>query len=455
MKLYQVPPPQEAEPLSALQATRRRLSLWLASLSALACMLVWWHDGRNGLNSPWAEVAVPAISAVLWLACLLIWLRPRWHDQAAALCTASVAVYFIGSLISATRTGGPEGLYEMASNAQIMPLLYLAAFVTMTRGAAKLSWLTFGAAALAYGWLYGLDDAPGEDPIGHAWFMLLVTHPIFILALSYVHVLHTRLKRAEVEAHTSRERFLAMLSHEIRTPLQAMIGSIDLLDLRVHGGSERRAVDRLRHIANQLTAHLRDLTEYTRMDNPAWRLQPEKIDLAALVEDICDEHLPRLHAKGLNLQVDVADAPELREVELDPQRVRQVLDNLLGNALKYTPQGQVTVTLGLRAPQAPAAGSQQLELAVQDTGVGIAADAMARIFEPYVRLDDRRLPRTEGSGLGLAVVRRLVDRLGGQVALQSQPDRGSRFVVWLPLRPASKPASSANHDEGRTPSAPQ
>ena len=102
-------------------------SLWLASLSALACMLVWWHDGRNGLNSAWATAAVPAISVVLGLACLLIWLRPRWHDRAAALCTASVAVYFIGSLISATRTGGPEGLYEMASNAQIMPLLYLAA----------------------------------------------------------------------------------------------------------------------------------------------------------------------------------------------------------------------------------------------------------------------------------------------------------------------------------------
>lgn len=429
MNLYQVPPPEEAEPFSALQATRRRLTLWLAALSSVACMLVWWYDGSNGLNSPWAAVAVPIIAAGIALGGLLIWLKPNWHNQAAALCNASVSTYFIGSLISTTEAGGQDGLYEVASNAQFMPLLYLTAFVTMTRGAARLSWLTYAATVLSYLWLYGFDGAQGGDPVGHFWFMLLITHPIFILALSYVSVLQTRLKSAEVEVHTSRERFLAMLSHELRTPLQGMLGSIDLLDLRVHGGGERRAVDRLRQIANQLTAHLRDLTEYTRMDNPAWRLQPEWIDLAGLVEDICDEHLPRLRAKGLNLQVEVSDAPELREAELDPQRVRQVLDNLLNNALKYTPSGHVKVTLGVRPGPAPAS---QLQLEVIDTGVGIAAEAMPRIFEPYVRLEDRKLPRTEGSGLGLAVVRRLVDRLGGQMAVESIPDKGSRFVVWLP-----------------------
>ncbi len=447
MNLYQVPPPEEAEPLSALQATRRRLTLWLAALSAIACMLVWWYDGAHGLNSSWATVAVPIIAAGLVLGGLVIWLRPQWHNQAAALCNASVATYFIGSLISTTEAGGPDGLYEVASNAQFMPLLYLTAFVTMTRGAARLSWLTYVATALSYLWLYGADGAPGGDPIGHFWFMLLITHPIFILALSYVSVLHTRLKSAEVEVHTSRERFLAMLSHEIRTPLQGMLGSIDLLDLRVHGGGERRAVDRLRQIANQLTAHLRDLTEYARMDNPAWRLQPEWIDLASLVEDICDEHLPRVRAKGLNLVIEIEDTPHLREIEIDPQRVRQVLDNLLNNALKYTPHGQITVRLTQQALKPNAAGTPQpplLQLEVIDTGVGIATEAMPRIFEPYVRLEDRKLPRTEGSGLGLAVVRRLVDRLGGRMSVESAPDRGSRFVVCLPAHPTAAHSAPDN-----------
>lgn len=457
MSLYQVPPPEEAEPFSALQATRQRLTLWLSALSSLACMAVWWYDGTHGLNSPWASVSVPIVAAVLMLAGLVIWLRPRWHDHAMAVCNLCATTYFMGSLITTTEAGGPDGLYEVASNAQFMPLLYLAAFVTMTKGAARLSWLTYAATALSYLWLYGTDGAPGGDHIGHFWFMLLITHPIFILALSYVSVLHTRLKSAEVEVHTSRERFLAMLSHEIRTPLQGMLGSIDLLDLRVHGGGERRAVDRLRQIANQLTAHLRDLTEYTRMDNPAWRLQPEWIDLASLVEDICDEHLPRIRAKGLNLLVEVDDAPGLREVEIDPHRVRQVLDNLLNNALKYTPHGQITVKLTQRAGSPDATGAPQaprLQLEVIDTGVGIATEAMPRIFEPYVRLEDRKLPRTEGSGLGLAVVRRLVDRLGGQMAVESAPDRGSRFVVCLPAHPTA-PQSTSDHQERPAQTAPQ
>ena len=438
MSLYHVPPLPETEPTSALEATRRRLTLWLSTLSSIACMLVWGYDGAHGLNSPWAATAVPIIAAGLLLGGCVIWLRPAWHNPAAALCNLSVATYFIGSLITTTEAGGQDGLYEVASNAQFMPLLYLAAFVTMTRGAARLSWLSYTATAASYLWLYGIEGAPGGDHIGHFWFMLLVTHPIFILALSYVSVLHTRLQSAEVEVHASRERFLAMLSHEIRTPLQGMLGSIDLLDLRVHGGGERRAVDRLRQIANQLTAHLRDLTEYTRMDNPAWRLQPEWIDLVSLVEDICDEHLPRIRAKGLQLQVDVSDAAALREVEIDPQRVRQVLDNLLNNALKYTAHGQITVRLSPPAEAAPPLAAPQvglMQLEVIDSGVGIASDAMPRIFEPYVRLEDRKLPRTEGSGLGLAVVRRLVDRLGGQMAVESLPDQGSRFVVWLPMHP--------------------
>jgi signal transduction histidine kinase len=428
MSPYEVPPPKEAQSLSALQTTRRRITLWLAGLCSVASMVVWWHDGSHGLNSPWAEVAVPIVAAGLALGGLVIWLRPRSHDLAAALCNASMSTYFIGSLITTTHAGGQDGLYEVASNAQFMPLLYLAAFVTMTRGAARLCWLTYAATAVSYLWLYGAQGAPGGDHIGHLWFMLLITHPIFILALSYVNVLHRQLSQAEREVHTSRERFLAMLSHEIRTPLQGMLGSIDLLDLRVHGGGERRAVDRLRQIANQLTAHLRDLTEYTRMDNPAWRLQPEWIDLVDLLGDICDEHLPRIRAKGLQLHTELSDLPELREVELDSHRIRQVLDNLLNNALKYTQQGHIAVRL-LPCPDHP----DRLRLEVQDTGIGIAAEAMPRIFEPYVRLEDRKLPRTEGSGLGLAVVRRLVDRLGGHMAVESAPDQGSRFIVWLPM----------------------
>nr|WP_315197093.1 HAMP domain-containing sensor histidine kinase [uncultured Aquabacterium sp.] len=428
MSRYVVPPPERIESSASLNETRLNLTRWLATMSSVACILVWWNDERHGMNSAWASVAVPAVAACLALAAALAWARPRWHNLASGVATVAAAVYFIGSLVSTSSRSGANGLYEVASNAQFMPLLYLAAFVTMTRGAARLSWATYGGVVVSYLSLYGAQAPQDADPIAHFWFTLLITHPLFILALSYVSVLHSKLSQAELEANAGRERFLAMLSHEIRTPLQGMLGSIDLLDIKVQGATERRAIGRLRQISSQLAAHLKDLTEYTRMDNPAWRLQTEAVDMVALIDDIAQEHRPRVRAKGLQLHIDVEDAPMLHDVETDPNRVRQVLDNLVHNALKYTAQGDISVNLRTSPDR-----TGHLELRVSDTGIGIEAEAMPQIFEPYVRLEDRKLPRTEGTGLGLAVVRRLVDRLGGDMAVESTPERGSTFRVWLPL----------------------
>jgi len=428
MSRYVVPPPERIESSASLNETRLNLTRWLATMSSVACILVWWNDERHGMNSAWASVAVPAVAACLALAAALAWARPRWHNLASGVATVAAAVYFIGSLVSTSSRSGANGLYEVASNAQFMPLLYLAAFVTMTRGAARLSWATYGGIVVSYLSLYGAQAPQEADPIAHFWFTLLITHPLFILALSYVSVLHSKLSQAELEANAGRERFLAMLSHEIRTPLQGMLGSIDLLDIKVQGATERRAIGRLRQISSQLAAHLKDLTEYTRMDNPAWRLQTEAVDMVALIDDIAQEHRPRVRAKGLQLHIDVEDAPMLHDVETDPNRVRQVLDNLVHNALKYTAQGDISVNLRTSPDR-----TGHLELRVSDTGIGIEAEAMPQIFEPYVRLEDRKLPRTEGTGLGLAVVRRLVDRLGGDMAVESTPERGSTFRVWLPL----------------------
>lgn len=428
MSRYVVPPPERIESSASLNETRLNLTRWLATMSSVACILVWWNDERHGMNSAWASVAVPAVAACLALAAALAWARPRWHNLASGVATVAAAVYFIGSLVSTSSRSGANGLYEVASNAQFMPLLYLAAFVTMTRGAARLSWATYGGVVVSYLSLYGAQAPQDADPIAHFWFTLLITHPLFILALSYVSVLHSKLSQAELEANAGRERFLAMLSHEIRTPLQGMLGSIDLLDIKVQGATERRAIGRLRQISSQLAAHLKDLTEYTRMDNPAWRLQTEAVDMVALIDDIAQDHRPRVRAKGLQLHIDVEDAPMLHDVETDPNRVRQVLDNLVHNALKYTAQGDISVNLRTSPDR-----TGHLELRVSDTGIGIEAEAMPQIFEPYVRLEDRKLPRTEGTGLGLAVVRRLVDRLGGDMAVESTPERGSTFRVWLPL----------------------
>lgn len=441
MSRYVVPPPRPVRREPGSPGARVALTRWLAALSAVGTFLVWWADERAGMNSAWASITVPMVSAVLGACALAVWWRPHWHLRASAVGTGASAIYFIGSLVSATVSAQSNKLYEVASNAQFMPILYMAAFVVMVRGAAVLSWLTYASVVIAYLCLFGMPPPRNEDPLGHFWFTLLITHPVCILALSYISVLHSRLSQAELKAQAGRERFLAMLSHEIRTPLQSMLGSIDLLDLKVRGQAERRAIDRLRQVAAQLEAHLRDVTEYTRLDNPAWQMHLQPVDLPKLVQDSCEALQSRARSRGLRLQCDIASDARLRDAESDPTRVRQILDNLLHNALKYTTEGEITVRLALRHAHANGHGETDADalltdavaLSVHDTGLGIAPEAMARIFEPYVRLEDRRLPRAEGTGLGLAVVRRLVDRLDGRLEVDSTPQEGTRFTVLLPL----------------------
>ena len=262
------------------------------------------------------------------------------------------------------------------------------------------------------------------------WFVLLLTHPCYILALQYITTLRGRLRESGREAHADKERFLAMLSHEIRSPLQAMLGSIDLLGLKVQGAPERRAVDRLRQSAAQLDAHLRDVTEYTRLENPSWPLHIDTIDLVALVRDVCDTYQHQAIVKGLRISCQMPSDHDssLLAVRTDARRVRQILSNLITNAIKYTPQGHVSVQVS------PLPSTDSFLMTVSDTGIGIPSQEQTRIFEPYVRLEDRRTEGAEGSGLGLAVVQRLVDRLGGTLQLSSQLDTGSTFKVTLPMQ---------------------
>lgn len=452
MSRYVVPPPpRRAQREPGSPGARVTLTRWLTALSAIGTFLVWWADERAGMNSTWASVTVPMVSAVLGASALAVWWRPHWHAWASAASTVASAIYFIGSLVSATVSAQPNKLYEVASNAQFMPILYMAAFVVMVRGAALLSWLTYAGVLIAYLCLFGLPPPRNDDPLGHFWFTLLITHPMCILALSYISVLHSRLSQAERKAQADRERFLAMLSHEIRTPLQSMLGSIDLLDLKVRGDAERRAIDRLRQVSVQLEAHLRDVTEYTRLDNPDWQMHLQPVDLARLVQDSCEALQSRARSRGLRLLCDIASDKRLHHTETDPTRFRQILDNLLHNALKYTSSGDITVKLAVRharttvhgEPDDDALPTDAVALSVHDTGLGIAPEAMAKIFEPYVRLEDRRLPHAEGTGLGLAVVRRLVDRLNGRLEVDSAPQQGTRFTVLLPLLPATQASAQA------------
>ncbi len=241
---------------------------------------------------------------------------------------------------------------------------------------------------------------------------------------------------AQIEAESRRkDEFLAMLAHELRNPLAPILSAAQLLEnneepppAQVHNASSVivRNVEHLRGLVN-------DLLDTARLSQGKIRLDPRPVAMREVVEHAAEMIRPLLDSKKQELQLVVDDAA--LNVLGDPERLRQVVSNLLDNAAKYTPEGG-SVTLELRRM------GGQVAVCVTDTGIGLRADQLEGIFELFTQ-GDRTLARSEGGlGLGLALVRRLVELHGGSVAATSEgPGRGSQFVVRLP---ASGRATSAD-----------
>jgi PAS domain S-box-containing protein len=232
--------------------------------------------------------------------------------------------------------------------------------------------------------------------------------------------------QAAVEA---RSRFLANISHEVRTPINGMMGLTDLVLASPLNAQQKEWLRLARASAQGLLAIVNDILDLSKIDAGALTIEHAAYDLHGLLVEICRPMALRAHAKALSFSlVFGADLPET--VVGDAGRLRQVVGNLVGNAVKFTPSGQVTVRAGLaRNPD----GAMRLVIDVEDTGPGIAPDMQALMFEPFTQADDSMTRRFGGVGLGLAICRQLAGVMGGHVALDSSPGRGSRFTVDLPL----------------------
>jgi signal transduction histidine kinase len=238
------------------------------------------------------------------------------------------------------------------------------------------------------------------------------------------------LARAEAEARQASEaksRFLANMSHELRTPLNGVIGHIELADedLEDRDDDELAAVrDDLRRAhdaAGHLLRLIDDVLDLTMIEAGALSFEPAPCGVRAAVHGAVDVVRSAIDARGNTVAIDIAEA---LTAYADPARVRQVLVNLLGNANKFTTNGAITIT--------GRADGAQVHIAVRDTGVGIAPEQLSRIFDRFHQADDSSTRSTDGSGLGLAVTRELLQRMGGQVEVESAPGEGSTFTVTLP-----------------------
>jgi nitrogen-specific signal transduction histidine kinase len=244
---------------------------------------------------------------------------------------------------------------------------------------------------------------------------------------------------AEAAVH-ARSELLAVMTHEIRTPLNGVIGVAGLLETMELGPKQREYVRLIRQSGDHLLELINDILDFSRLEAERVELEEVDIDPRALIQGVIDMFLIQAGNKGLHLSAIVSDAlPAV--VAGDPGRLRQVLINLVGNALKFTEQGWVTLAL----THEPETDSRvRLLFSVADSGIGIAPDAIDRMFQEFTQMDGSISRRFGGSGLGLAISRRLVELMGGSLTVESEPDKGStfRFDVTVKLAQAIVPAAA-------------
>lgn len=244
------------------------------------------------------------------------------------------------------------------------------------------------------------------------------------------HVLAEARDAAEAAAR-ARSEFLAVMSHEIRTPLNGVIGVAGLLQGMDMGEAQRDYVRIIRQSGDHLLELINDILDFSRLDAGRMELEALDFDPDALMRGVVDMFLPQAMTKGLVLSATVADAVPAA-VTGDPGRLRQILLNLVGNAIKFTDHGRVGLNL---THEARDDGRVRLVFAVADTGIGIVQDAIDRMFQEFTQADGSISRRFGGSGLGLTICRRLVELMGGSIGVESQPGVGSkfRFDVTLPI----------------------
>lgn len=269
------------------------------------------------------------------------------------------------------------------------------------------------------------------------WF---VFRPAVLSISRTLKQLETARNEAE-RASAAKSNFLAQMSHEIRTPLNGVIGMASGLGTTKLDEEQRKMVTTLQSSGELLLTVVNDILDISKVEAGQVSLEEADISLEQILNWIDSTYRPTSAAKGLKWETHLADDAQ-GWYRGDATRIRQILSNLVSNAIKFTPTGEVRAEVHCLSRDA--AGTAQIEIVVRDTGIGIPPERIEAIFNPFEQADASTTRKFGGTGLGLAITMRLAELMGGNIAVESTPGQGSRFTVTLSLERGQAPAAPAD-----------